>query len=303
MNFPRLAVVTPAKNEIENLPRLVACVEASTLPIDLWIVVDDNSTDGTGEYLDACARTIKGARKLLVLHRKDLPPEYALGPKYAMVVDAALNELRAYEERHGIQFPFIGLLDADMFPDPAFYENLLKKFDHLPRLGIASGVLFHERDGKRRPDRLQARWVRGNLRVWRAECLRDAPYVVCTSADAVSAARAWTAGWHCQAFPDSVAVTRDYGVRSDPKYYGGSAYKLHMPYHYFFMKFLWMCCRDGRAFAWAFFQGYHEARKDAKRVSLPPEVSRYFHQLLWRNMVENRIASRNMRTLRKLGAI
>ena len=51
----RYAVVTPARNEEGNLPRLAAALAAQTHPPAEWIVVDDGSTDATPEILAALA--------------------------------------------------------------------------------------------------------------------------------------------------------------------------------------------------------------------------------------------------------
>ena len=45
----RYAVVTPARNEAANLGRLAAALAAQTMPPQIWIVVDNGSTDGTLE--------------------------------------------------------------------------------------------------------------------------------------------------------------------------------------------------------------------------------------------------------------
>ena len=55
----RYAVVTPARNEEVNLPRLAAALAAQTLPPAAWIVVDDGSTDA---HARAAGRARRRAR-------------------------------------------------------------------------------------------------------------------------------------------------------------------------------------------------------------------------------------------------
>ena len=46
-------LVTPARNEIERLPKLAASLRAQTQqPIGLWVIVDDGSDDGTEKCID-----------------------------------------------------------------------------------------------------------------------------------------------------------------------------------------------------------------------------------------------------------
>jgi glycosyltransferase involved in cell wall biosynthesis len=293
-----LAVVTPAKDEIALLPRLFAAMEAQQVPIDFWVIVDDDSSDGTAAFLDAQQSRFQNVRELRVLHQTGLPPAYALGTKYSMVVQAGFQALEAAEQKRSRPFDFVALLDADVFPAPDYFARLLSKFEALPRLGIASGVLTYETPSGLRPDALPMRWPRGGSRVWRRACLRAAPYCVSTSADAVSAARAWSAGWHCQAFRDCRAVSRQMGDRIDPKYYGASAYRLHVPFTYFVLKSMVMLVRDGPAATRSFCRGYLEARAKKTRQALPPHTADYFRQLPWRNLVETLIVYRNCQRLK-----
>ncbi|OQA43560.1 MAG: Undecaprenyl-phosphate mannosyltransferase [Chloroflexi bacterium ADurb.Bin325] len=62
---PRATLVLPTYNERENLPALVAAIQALELPIHI-IVVDDNSPDGTGALADALAAR---SAQVSVIHR------------------------------------------------------------------------------------------------------------------------------------------------------------------------------------------------------------------------------------------
>ncbi|MBI1178554.1 glycosyltransferase [bacterium] len=299
MSAHRLALITPAKNEAENLPVLVQRLAAQTVPIDLWLVVNDGSTDGTQAFLESLPQQGNNIGELVIVNRQDLPRDYALGSKYASVVDCGMAALRDLESARDIAFDFVGILDADCFPEPDFYAELLKGFAALPRLGIASGVLHYRAPGGLQPDRLPLRWPRGGMRLWRRECLAAAPYQVTTSADAVSAARAWLAGWHCQAFPEASATTRELGAKSDPLYYGRSAYRLYMPYWYCLLKCLLLMLRANGSAARNFYQGYRDAARGAGRAPVPAPVARYFQWRVIRNLREQVTVWNNLRLLRR----
>jgi 1,2-diacylglycerol 3-beta-glucosyltransferase len=69
---PSVTVVVTARNEIKALPRCVDALVAVDYPRDKmkFILVDDRSTDGTGEWLDALAARDS---RVTVLHSTQLP--------------------------------------------------------------------------------------------------------------------------------------------------------------------------------------------------------------------------------------
>ncbi len=52
---PRLLIVSPAKDEARYLERTIASVTAQTIRPSRWIIVDDGSSDRTGEIADSAA--------------------------------------------------------------------------------------------------------------------------------------------------------------------------------------------------------------------------------------------------------
>ena len=83
MSPPSFVLVTPAHNECSEVDGLVQAVRASHWQPDVWIVVDDSSTDGTGE---AFARAGKDLPYLRV-HRIESSGEY-MAFRYSEVVAA-----------------------------------------------------------------------------------------------------------------------------------------------------------------------------------------------------------------------
>ncbi|MEV7662575.1 polyprenol monophosphomannose synthase [Paenarthrobacter sp. NPDC089316] len=82
---PKITVVVPTYNERENLPVLVAQLQALAIPQLHMLVVDDNSPDGTGELADQLA--VESPATLSVLHRKE---KDGLGRAYVAGMTEAL---------------------------------------------------------------------------------------------------------------------------------------------------------------------------------------------------------------------
>jgi glycosyltransferase involved in cell wall biosynthesis len=101
---PCLSVVMPCYNEHETVLQVLDRVLASPWTREI-VVVDDASTDGTGDLLDAVADP-----RVRVIHQQ---PNQGKG--------AALR--RGFAEAEG---PFVVVQDADLEYDPADYEQLLQ---------------------------------------------------------------------------------------------------------------------------------------------------------------------------------
>src|SRR6266446_5927090 len=77
----RYIAITPARDEEQFLPGLIASMAAQTRLPERWIVIDDGSADGTGKILDRAARRRPGlgydrrdARVDARIQNPELPP-------------------------------------------------------------------------------------------------------------------------------------------------------------------------------------------------------------------------------------
>jgi cellulose synthase/poly-beta-1,6-N-acetylglucosamine synthase-like glycosyltransferase len=121
------SVVVAAKDEEENLPVLLASLEAQSLRDFQIVLVDDRSQDGTAELMEAF-RARHGAR-VMVLRNREEPA--GLNPKQAALDMAA--------RRAGGEV--LAFTDADCVLPPRWLEGLLAYFRE-PRVGIVFGQIF-----------------------------------------------------------------------------------------------------------------------------------------------------------------
>jgi poly-beta-1,6-N-acetyl-D-glucosamine synthase len=130
-------LMTAAHNEEAFIEKTIGSVLAQTLLPTRWVIVSDGSTDRTDEIIENYARQYEFI-SFLKLNR---PPGRNFGSKgLALENGGKLLE--------GLPYGFIGNLDADVSVEPHYFEALLTKFDHDPRLGIAAGFIHEERDGQ-----------------------------------------------------------------------------------------------------------------------------------------------------------
>jgi poly-beta-1,6-N-acetyl-D-glucosamine synthase len=130
----RYAVVTPARNERHNLPRLAESLLAQEQRPARWVVVDDGSDDGTAELAASLAREHPWIQLLPTGAASD-----------GALVDGRregrdLLAFRAGLAAIGEDVDLIVKLDADLSFAPDYFRLLIERFAADPRLGIASGV-------------------------------------------------------------------------------------------------------------------------------------------------------------------
>jgi biofilm PGA synthesis N-glycosyltransferase PgaC len=155
------ALVTPARNEENNLKRLARCLAAQTAPPERWLIVDNGSTDATVAVAWELERTLPWVS----VH--EVPGTEALirGAPVARAFQAGLDAL-------GARYDVVVKLDADVSMERDYFERLLAAFEADPALGITSGSAFEEgHDGVWRQQYGTAGSVWGASRAYRWECL------------------------------------------------------------------------------------------------------------------------------------
>jgi glycosyltransferase involved in cell wall biosynthesis len=153
-------LITPARDEADNLRRLGRCLIEQAVRPTTWIVVDNGSTDDTVGVVRAFAETQPWIRIF------SSPPAATAQPGQPIVraFHAGLAELDPVD--------VVVKLDADVSMDPDYFEKLLAAFAADPSLGITSGQCYEQRGDEWRPTHVTGSHVRGATRAWRWECLQ-----------------------------------------------------------------------------------------------------------------------------------
>jgi biofilm PGA synthesis N-glycosyltransferase PgaC len=199
----RLLVISPVRNEAAHIERVALAMAAQTRRPDLWVVIDDQSTDETPQIL---ARLAERLDFLQVLNAQ---PAEAASSKDRLAVAA---EARAFNL--GLNsvpwqtFTHIAKLDGDIELSPRYFELLLGEFERDGALGLAGGVLTERSgDGWREEHAPSDYHVRGALKCYTRNCLESIGGIEERLAwDTIDEVYARMRGFRTRSLPEIVAL-------------------------------------------------------------------------------------------------
>jgi poly-beta-1,6-N-acetyl-D-glucosamine synthase len=151
-------LVTPVRDEEATIGKTIASVLRQTVLPAEWVIVSDGSTDGTDTIVRRAAEENPWIRLL--------PLEPRPGRSFAAVVhntETGIRHLNAGD------YGFLGLLDSDVEFQADYFEQLIRRFENEPELGLAGGVVIdvglpRDRFPRNRID------VPGAVQFFRREC-------------------------------------------------------------------------------------------------------------------------------------
>src|ERR1700677_3278994 len=159
----RYVLITPSRNEARFIEETLKSVVAQTILPLKWVIVNDGSTDATGEIV---AKYTAEYRWIEIVNRPVRKERHFAGKVQAF--NAGLERVKELE------YEIIGNLDADVSFDPHYFEFLLSKFTQDSRLGVA-GTVFREPSGyNSATDSFEGQThVAGGCQIFRRQCFEE----------------------------------------------------------------------------------------------------------------------------------
>lgn len=270
-------IVTPCKNEENNISSLANSVINQTIKPKIWVIVDDGSTDSTPEIL----KNLTSKYSWICVHKLGYGKR-DLSFHYSEVVSSGFNRTFSISNENGIFYNYLGLIDADMILSLDFFEKIIDRFELNPNLGIASGTAISQKGDKKIFEGGRENLPIGGLRVWRTECfLNTGGFPSSYSADSVSNVLAILKGWDTAKYEDIVGIqTRETssaeGLWKGFKTNGESDY--YRDYHpaYIFFKFLKYTCNSKFYLGVPYLCGYINGILKIKTKIEIPEARKYY---------------------------
>lgn len=195
MNPIRYVIITPVRNEEAFLGKTIASVVAQTIRPMEWMIVDDGSTDRTGEIAAAATAQHSWIR---VLRREDRGYRKPGGGVMEAFHDG-------YQRMETWGWDFLVKLDGDLAFAPDYFEKCFECFTKNPRLGIGGGLVCNEIAGARVLDSKEDPkfHVRGATKIYRRACWDAIGGLIRTTGwDTMDELKANMLGWKTYTFPE-----------------------------------------------------------------------------------------------------
>lgn len=259
----RLLVISPIRNEAAHLEQVVRAMVAQARQPDLWLLVDDHSTDGTRELAERLAQEVPFITVL------SAPPHPPLDNPRDRLASAAAPRtfnfgLNSVEWR---EFTHIAKLDGDIELPPDHFERILAEFEADETLGIAGGLRRELLHGKWWLERVPTEHhVPGALKCYSRECFEAIGGVQERLAwDTIDETLARMRGFRTRTFADLVSIhhrpwgSADGTLRGRARY-GMAAYIARYPVYWVALRSLKIATTKPRGISGlAFFYGYARA--------------------------------------------
>ena len=188
------ALITPARNEAENLRRLAGCLLEQTVEPTAWMVVDDGSTDETAEVARELEETRDWIRSLAAPSRGGSLIDGRRAGRDIVAFNAGMAALSRIPD-------IVIKLDADVSMAPDYFELLVSEFAADPQLGMASGACYELERGIWVQRHVTRSHVRGATRAYRRACLEDVlPLEERLGWDGIDQIKANLRGWKTKSF-------------------------------------------------------------------------------------------------------
>ena len=188
----RYVIITPVRDEEAYIRETLKSVTTQTILPSEWIIVNDGSTDRTGEIADQQARENPWIK---VIHTENRGFRQA----GTGVIEAFYNGYKAISQK---DWEFVVKLDGDLSFDPDYFEECFGEFGKNPRLGIGGGMIYNLVEGDLRCETHPMFHVRGATKIYKRECWDDIGGLIKAPGwDTLDEVKANMVGWQTRSFP------------------------------------------------------------------------------------------------------
>ncbi len=189
----RYVIITPVRDEEQYIEDTIKSVCAQTMRPTEWVIVNDGSSDRTGEVIDRYAREYSWIH---TVHRENRGYRKSGGG----VMEAFYEGYKTVQCK---DWDFLVKLDADLTFEAGYFEKCFDRFRQDPELGIGGGEIRHHIAGQLIPEKNPSFHVRGATKIYRRACWEAIGGLWSASGwDTIDEVKANMKGWKTYTFTD-----------------------------------------------------------------------------------------------------
>ncbi len=186
-------IITPVRDEEKFIQNTISSVLGQTILPTEWVIVDDGSSDRTGQIIEQFAALYPW---ITVLHRNNRGFRKP-GGGVAEAFNEGLGVLKTSK------WDFIIKLDGDLTFAADYFEKCFDCFRHDPLLGIGGGTIYQVVEGHEVDEAVPRTHVRGATKIYKRDCWGAIGGISPTTGwDTIDEAKANMLGWHTRSFPE-----------------------------------------------------------------------------------------------------
>jgi glycosyltransferase involved in cell wall biosynthesis len=193
---PKYILITSAHNEAELIGNTIdAVINQQLKPVE-WIIIDDGSSDNTYEFV----RKFADRNSFIKLFKKEPDANRDFSSK-VNAIHLAVSKITISD------YDYLGILDADITFDSAYYASVISKFENRKKLGIVGGLIYDLVNGKTIPLYLHPNITRGAVQFFKRECYEDVGGLLPLKYGGEDSAACFSArlkGWEVENFGDLI---------------------------------------------------------------------------------------------------
>jgi glycosyltransferase involved in cell wall biosynthesis len=274
-------IIIPAHNEASSIGLTLDSLLNQSLPPTRVVVVNDNSTDNTQDIVEAYAEK----HNVISLLNSKSSNEHLPGSK---IINAFYKGFETLDDNYDIICKF----DADLIFPKDYLEKLAVHFNNNPKLGMASGFCYIEKNGNWVLENLTRKdHIRGALKAYRKDCfLQIGKLKPSMGWDTVDELLAKYYGWEILT-DESLHVKhlKPTGISYNKasKYLQGEAmYKMRYGFFITLISALKLAYKKGSfALFKDYMAGYFKAKKENIAFLVSEDEGRFIRNLRWKGML------------------
>jgi len=156
----KYVIITPVRDEEEHIEATIEAVAGQTIRPTEWVIVDDGSSDRTGDIIDRYAAKFPW---ISVVHRSNRGFRKSGGG----VVEAFYD---GYNSLHCNDWDFVVQLDGGLTFSRTYFEKCFEHFERDPKLGVGGGEIYHDLGGVQKLEASPKFHVRGATKIYKRDC-------------------------------------------------------------------------------------------------------------------------------------